>query len=82
MYPGEYESFIDEMMDRQDKLIHILDGLLAASGLDCEHEETYKRGASWTVCKKCGKMWEGYEKPKPCKLAQDAIDAIVEYRKD
>lgn len=62
---------------REKALREALEGLLAASGLDCEHVDTHRGGTIWTICDYCGAKWEGDTAPPPCDRAQAAINALA-----
>jgi len=59
---------------------HLQNVLSYAFRYECEHEDTYRGGAIWTICNLCGTKWaddEGgfvpYKMPKVLKEAEDFL---------
>lgn len=49
----------------------------------CQHEETYRGGAIWTICRACGQKWaddeggfKGYVEPPEFEAAREALAAL------
>jgi hypothetical protein len=65
-----------------DVLKMVEEALVAALRLDptCEHEDTHRGGAIWTICDQCGKRWaddEGGLKPDPPNQTVEQILAAL-----
>lgn len=76
------------LKEQVEKLATTLEQLLRRSEIEkCQHEETHRGGAIWTICDRCGRKWaddEGgfqpYEEPVDFANARAAIDATKEGR--
>lgn len=54
-----------------------------AGGHACEHEDTHRAGAIWTVCNSCGRKWadgEGSPEPFIPEGLEEGIQALAAYR--
>lgn len=65
-----------------DVLKQVEEALVAALRLDqtCEHEDTHRGGAIWTICDQCGKQWaddEGGFQPDPPNATIEQICAAL-----
>lgn len=51
---------------------------------ECQHEDTYRGGSIWTICRECGRKWaddqggfKPYEEPKEISAARSALLALA-----
>lgn len=73
-------------MPTKTQLADCLRDLLSHAELNtCLHEDTYRGGAIWTICRGCGAKWaddrggmpaSAKEYPKPIKNAQDILEKL------
>lgn len=62
-----------------------LSGLISyVEGNECQHEDTHRGGAIWTICDGCGRKWaddrggfKPYQEPKELTAAIAALDSLV-----
>lgn len=59
-----------------------------AEGRECYHEDTYRGGAIWTICRDCNKKWEDgkgspvYVEPDAIANARKALRVLEKLNKD
>jgi hypothetical protein len=83
------ESALAASLAREARMREALTGLLNHVDLNtCEHEETKRGGAIWTICCNCGQQWaddEGgfkpYTDPPPVASARTALEGLAEGEK-